>query len=562
MSCTAELDKNIETVRRALSSIRDMFESPATLAFDDVHVQMEKLEAILNAKAFIDAAFAHLCERDGAGRLVGAKHPNAYLKQRLGLSPKEAYDRLARGKDLFGEPDLPEPGSDSAGAAPDSVAAEDGAVAETNAEDSAADAAREAAVLAAHERAKEDARRDQQQARHEASRVSADKQDAIRRELDNLLNAARGARPRLHAEAMREARNRDVKDLRAVVRRWVEHENRKHRQPANPNAGMEKRSVRLGQRKADGTYDIHITATAGDTALFKALMDKGAAPNSNLPEGTEDYRSPSQRHYDQFIHVLKRFDATEQKKANGCASVVISVTLDEIADADATTRFATNTGIELDSFDLVRLGMDGTADFVLTIDGASSVPLNLWRSNRTASIAQRVALLAIQGVCAWTGCSTPLTECEAHHILAWIKGGTTDIANLTALCREHHRCNNDHRDHRHNTHHMEYDPGTGRAGLKRSDREHLEFNTSDAAYHSAVNRLRRRRTPPPPPPEPVRTPRAPGHSAATATASPTPTTSATPPISATPTTPATHRGWAAQATLFAAPPGQSPDPPF
>ena len=558
MSCTAELDRDIETVRRALLSIRGMFESPATLVFDDVHVQMEKLEAVLNAKAFIDAAFAHICERDGAGRLVGAKHPNAYLKQRLGLSPKEAYDRLARGKDLFGEPDLPEPACDSAGAAPDSAAAENAAAAE----DPAAAAAREAAERAAHERAKEDARRDQQQARDEASSVSADKQDAIRRELDNLLDVARGARPRLHAEAMREAHNRDVKDLRAVVHRWVEHENRKHRQPANPNAGMEKRSVRLGQRKADGSYDIHITATAGDTALFKALMDKGAAPNSNLPEGTEDYRTPSQRHYDQFIHVLKRFDATEQKKANGCASVVISVTLDEIADADATTRFATNTGIELDSFDLVRLGMDGTADFVLTIDGASSVPLNLWRSNRTASIAQRAALLAIQGVCAWTGCSAPLTECEAHHILAWIKGGTTDIANLTALCREHHRCNNDHRDHRYNTHHMEYDPGTGRAGLKRSGRQDLEFNTSDGAYHSAVNRLRRRRTPPPPPPEPVRTPRAPEHSAATATASPTPTTSATPPIAATPTTPTTHRSWAVQPAPFVPPPGQSPDPPF
>lgn len=536
MRSTVELDRNIETLEHALFSIRDMFESPSTLTFDDIHVQMEKLEAILNAKAFIDAAFAHLCERDGAGRLVGAKHPNAYLKQRLGLSPKEAYDRLARGKDLFGEPDIPEPSDDITdlldftrdGTAQQSTAAEDAA------DTDAAAAARDKAARAAHEQGKENARRDQQQARDEASKVSADKQDAIRRELDHLLDAARGARPRLHADAMREACTRDVKDLRAVVRRWVEHENRKHRQPTNPNAGMEKRSVHLGQRKADGTYDIHITATAGDTALFKALMDKGAAPNSNLPEGTEDYRSPAQRRYDQFIHVLKRFDTTEQKKTNGCASVIISVTLDELADADATTRFATNTGIELDSFDLVRLGMNGTADFVLTIDGASSVPLNLWRSHRTASIAQRVALLAIQGVCSWTGCSAPLTECEAHHILAWIKGGTTDIANLTALCREHHRCNNDHQDHQNNTHHMEYDPGTGRAGLKRSGGEDLEFNTSDAAHHSAVNRLRRRRTPPPPP-EPARTPHMPRG------AEPSVATAATPVV---------------------APPEQSPDPPF
>ena len=204
MRSTVGLDRDIEILEHALFSIRDMFESPSTLTFDDIHVQMEKLEVILNAKAFIDAAFAHLCERDGAGRLVGAKHPNAYLKQRLGLSPKEAYDRLARGKDLFGEPDIPEPDDDITdvldftrdGTAQQSTAAEDAA------DTDAAAAARDKAARAAHEQAKENARRDQQQARDEASKVSADKQDAIRRELDHLLDAARGARPRLHADAM------------------------------------------------------------------------------------------------------------------------------------------------------------------------------------------------------------------------------------------------------------------------------------------------------------------------------------------------------------------------
>ena len=105
-----ELERNVDVVGNALFQIRDMFEDPSEVAFDDVRESMEKLEAIFNAKALIDAAFAHICERDEAGRRVGAKHPNAYLKQCLGLSPKEAYDRLARGKDLFAEPSVAGPG--------------------------------------------------------------------------------------------------------------------------------------------------------------------------------------------------------------------------------------------------------------------------------------------------------------------------------------------------------------------------------------------------------------------------------------------------------------------
>lgn len=80
-------------------------------------------------------------------------------------------------------------------------------------------------------------------------------------------------------------------------------------------------------------------------------------------------------------------------------------------------------------------------------------------------------------------------------MLAWIRGGNTDIANLTPLCREHHRQNNDHWDHRYNKSHMEYDPGEGRAGLRRWGRDNLEFNQSDGARHSAVRRLRARGRP-------------------------------------------------------------------
>lgn len=177
----------------------------------------------------------------------------------------------------------------------------------------------------------------------------------------------------------------------------MDTENRKYRHPQNPNAGMEKRSVRIGQVGADGTLEISIKATRGDAALFKALADKGLAANSNLHENVEDYRSPPQRRYGQVIAMLKHLDDCDKPRNGGAASLIISVAPDDIADADSTTPFSTNAGIEVGIFDIVSLGTDGAAEFLLTIDGANQVPLNPYRTRRTASIGQRIALLTVQG---------------------------------------------------------------------------------------------------------------------------------------------------------------------
>ena len=385
-----DLRKHVDTITHALLAIKDLCAEPEAVSFEEVRADFERLEAAFNVKATLDALFAYVCERDDAGRVVGSKHANQYLQKKLGLEPKDAYDRLARGRDYYGEPEVEdEPATDLFDYGADDTP-----------EDSAAEAAREeAARAAAREAARAEARRKQEEARRAAERVNAEKQRVIRQELDKLVGDAKGARARLQADALAEAPKRTVKDLRATVRRWVEQENRKHVEPTNPNAGMENRGLHIGGQRADGTCRITIDAVASDSALFKALTDKGLSPNSNLPEGVEDYRTPSQRLYDQFSEILKHYDACEKPTGGGCASVVVSVTLDELAEADPTTKFATNTGIELDAFDLVRLGMDGTSDFVLTVDDVTSMPLNLYRTRRLASLAQRITLLAVQGVC-------------------------------------------------------------------------------------------------------------------------------------------------------------------
>jgi Domain of unknown function (DUF222)/HNH endonuclease len=73
------------------------------------------------------------------------------------------------------------------------------------------------------------------------------------------------------------------------------------------------------------------------------------------------------------------------------------------------------------------------------LGGAPTMPLNLGRSTRVVSAAQRSALAVRDGGCVFPGCSRPLAWCEAHHVWHWLDGGPTDLDNLALVCRAHHR---------------------------------------------------------------------------------------------------------------------------
>ena len=68
-----------------------------------------------------------------------------------------------------------------------------------------------------------------------------------------------------------------------------------------------------------------------------------------------------------------------------------------------------------------------------------SVTVNLGRTTRTPSAAQRRALLARDRGCIVPGCKRQARWCEAHHVRPWEHGGPTDLTNLALICRHHHR---------------------------------------------------------------------------------------------------------------------------
>jgi len=64
--------------------------------------------------------------------------------------------------------------------------------------------------------------------------------------------------------------------------------------------------------------------------------------------------------------------------------------------------------------------------------------LDLGRSTRLASRAQRRALRGLYSSCSIPGCSTSYDRCRLHHVIWWRHGGRTDLDNLLPVCSHHH----------------------------------------------------------------------------------------------------------------------------
>lgn len=71
--------------------------------------------------------------------------------------------------------------------------------------------------------------------------------------------------------------------------------------------------------------------------------------------------------------------------------------------------------------------------------GGASLDLDLGRTRRLFSEAQRTALGLAHQTCAADGCERPFAWCELHHREPWSSGGRTDLKDAVPLCHFHHQ---------------------------------------------------------------------------------------------------------------------------
>ena len=91
----------------------------------------------------------------------------------------------------------------------------------------------------------------------------------------------------------------------------------------------------------------------------------------------------------------------------------------------------------LSSLAAARLACDGQIGRVVL--SPDSVPLELGRRVRLFTADQRRAMTVRDRGCRFPGCSRPPRYTDAHHLVHWADGGSSDLSNGALLCRWHHR---------------------------------------------------------------------------------------------------------------------------
>ncbi|MEL4152538.1 HNH endonuclease [Corynebacterium bovis] len=475
---TQRFAEGVELVATGLRMLADLgdlsvADAPALLS------HIIRLEHVVTAKAVVDLRTTDLVVRARAADRQGSSKPVDFLVESLGLSVREANERL-RARDLLMKPVDPQPVP-----LPEDAPDED------------LQAAREAALEQARQ---ENALRE----RNTATTVLANRRvldgtsRAVPVGIATLAGAAaetcrlvRGARlstqdvvsrmlTRATAPVPPGSTAPGATGNRRTARGLVDGANREA--PRDLIEATRKRTCSVSRTGSDGMQRLTLSLPEHLMAVVTAFLATAGAPGSGMAPGPaaggasagttspadgtgtrgpgnnggdhgcnhghnrdRDLRNRGQRWADAIVRAC-RAGAADTTESRPVASLLVSTTRRELAEAvTAPTRplLLTSTGHTLSWAELVSVGL--TTQWLEAIHDGNGRVVELRTNGRLATAWQRAALFAYQGCCAHPGCEEPASRTQAHHVRAWIAGGRTDVENLLLLCPRHHVDNDDSR---------------------------------------------------------------------------------------------------------------------
>ena len=186
-----------------------------------------------------------------------------------------------------------------------------------------------------------------------------------------------------------------------------------------------------GHGKVHGRFTLD---TLTGAALKKALL-AFAAPKHQAASGPLGERRPTPERLGRaFTELIHRYPVKDLPKAGGVnATVIVTMTLDALLGGLKAARL--DTGESISAGQARRLACE--AGIIPAVLGGKSQVLDLGRTRRFHTGAQRIAKTLEQGGCTAEGCDWPPGLCHLHHPIPWSRGGGTNNDGLL-LCPRHH----------------------------------------------------------------------------------------------------------------------------
>ena len=171
-----------------------------------------------------------------------------------------------------------------------------------------------------------------------------------------------------------------------------------------------------------------------DGALLVGLLSPLAKPRP--ADGVPDLRGVGERRGDAFAELLRLCANAAAAPIDGGERphLTLTISLNELREEVGRAQLG-DLGT-LSARQVRRIACDAKI-IPLVLDGDSQ-PLDVGRAKRTAPPGVRRALVWRDAGCSFPTCDRPAQWTDAHHVVSWLDGGPTAVANMTLLCRRHH----------------------------------------------------------------------------------------------------------------------------
>lgn len=201
-----------------------------------------------------------------------------------------------------------------------------------------------------------------------------------------------------------------------------------------------KRFVALSQPRIDelGLAEYRLTLDVEGRTVLEAALGPLSAPKPI--DGERDLRPADRRRGDALVTLVRRAVAaggdtpTSQK-----STLVVTVDLETLRSGltGACEAFSgTESGTLLAPETVRRLACD--AAVLPVVLSCESEVVDMGRLKRLFTAGQIRRLWLRDRHCSYPGCDVPGQWCDAHHLVHWVDGGTTDLENAGLLCERHH----------------------------------------------------------------------------------------------------------------------------